>query len=242
METLITPADWPPAYNIRLSQKAKRLYLRIVPNLGLEIVIPIRQHRSFNINQVLIQYKDWILHHLSTFKIQTPEHITDLNLRAISQNWRIQYQQTFSKQIRHTTAPGANSNTLNVYGAIDNIPRTHNWLHNWLKITAQKHLTTWLECLSDQHNLPFSKVSIRGQATLWGSCTADKNISLNYKLLFMPPELAQHILLHELCHTKHLNHSNKFWQLLTQLDPQCMTHDRAIRTGEKFVPEWVNSI
>ncbi len=242
METLITPITWPPAYNIRLSQKAKRLYLRIVPNLGLEIVIPIRQHRHFNVNQVLNQYKDWIVQHLSTFKILPPEHITELNLRAINQTWQVQYQPTFSKQIRHTVAIGTNNNTLNIYGAISDIPRTHNWLHNWLKLTAQKHLTTWLNSLSIQHNLPFSKATIRSQATLWGSCTADKNISLNYKLLFMPTELAQHILLHELCHTKYLNHSKNFWGLLTQLDPLCMQHDHAIRAGEKFVPAWVNAV
>jgi len=243
METISDPAiQWPPEYNIRLSQKAKRLYLRIVPNLGLEIVIPIRQQKRCNINQVLTEYKEWIEKHLTGFQIQPATLITELNLRAIQQTWEIKYQQTFSSQIRNIAAKGLSSNTLNLYGAVDNIPRTHLWLQNWLKQIAQDNLLPWLTELSLQHDLPFSKAGIRAQTTLWGSCTTSKNISLNYKLLFMPRELAQHILLHELCHTKHMNHSRKFWNLLTQLDPLCAQHDYAIRKGEKYVPAWINLI
>jgi predicted metal-dependent hydrolase len=73
--------------------------------------------------------------------------------------------------------------------------------------------------VSIQTSLPYNRVSIRGQKTRWGSCSSDKNINLNYKLLFLEPEFVKYIIIHELCHTIHLNHSREFWQLVGDFYP-----------------------
>lgn len=239
-QTITAEATWPPAYSVRVSKKAKRINLRILPQIGLEIIVPVRMQKRISIDQVLNEYRSWIEKHRSALEIKAKEKITTINLRALNQTWHIQYQKTFSSQIRHSVCIGENYNILNLHGATDDIDRTHLWLQKWLKTMATKHLIPWLKELSVIHELPCNKVTVRGQQTLWGSCTADKDISLNFKLLFMPSEHVAHIMLHELSHTKHLNHSARFWALLTKLDPLCIQHDNAIRRGEKFVPQWAN--
>jgi predicted metal-dependent hydrolase len=112
-------------------------------------------------------------------------------------------------------------------------------LRIWLKKQAKIVLPNWLNELSKKNNLPFNSVRIRAQKTRWGSCSARKNINLNYQLLFLPTGLVQHILLHELCHTVHLNHSKAFWQLLTRLDPNTLhlkhqTRQPYLLNGFKF--------
>lgn len=202
--------------------------------------MPYRQQKYIVIDEILNEFKDWILRHSQTIIVRPKQHITSLNLRALNEIWQIQYQQTLSTQIRHSICRGETIHILNVYGAVDDVARTQAWLQKWLKKLATKHLIPLLQQLSIQHNLPFNNATVRGQHTLWGSCSPRHDISLNFKLLFLPPEHVKHVLLHELCHTKHLNHSQRFWNLLSRVDPNCMQNDRAIRNGERLVDLWMD--
>jgi len=77
--------------------------------------------------------------------------------------------------------------------------------------TAQKQLLERLEHLSDKYGLPFNKAKFRCQKTRWGSCSSRKNISLNVNVCFLPKDLQNYLLLHELVHTKIMNHSKQYW-------------------------------
>jgi predicted metal-dependent hydrolase len=112
-------------------------------------------------------------------------------------------------------------------------------LTGWLIQKARQHFSLWMHRLSVEKDLSFTGLSIRQQRTLWGSCTAAKRINLNYKLLFLPADLTEHILLHELCHTKHFNHSRAFWHLLETLDPDCHRHRQQLKTAHEFLPHWI---
>jgi predicted metal-dependent hydrolase len=82
------------------------------------------------------------------------------------------------------------------------------------KIEARKKIIGRLQQLAQQHGFTYSKVSIRNQRTRWGSCSKNGNISLNIKLVALPPELFDYVLLHELVHTRIHNHSKRFWKAL----------------------------
>ncbi len=71
-----------------------------------------------------------------------------------------------------------------------------------------------LDELSKYHGLPYNRVYIRSQKTRWGSCSAKKNISLNIKLVLLPDALIDYVILHELTHTRILNHGSDFWRIL----------------------------
>ena len=88
----------------------------------------------------------------------------------------------------------------------------------WIKNQSKKHLSVELATLSQQTNMNFDTLTIRDQKTRWGSCTSDKSISLNYKLIFLPQRLMQHVIIHELCHTLYLNHSDFFWNKVAEFD------------------------
>ncbi len=88
--------------------------------------------------------------------------------------------------------------------------------------TAQDELFGRLERFSKKYDLPYKKASFRCQKTRWGSCSGQNNISLNINIAFLPPHLQDYILLHELCHIRHKNHSKNFW---SRLDRYC--HGRA---------------
>lgn len=122
---------------------------------------------------------------------------------------------------------------------IDNIYQNHEELIRSLRKLAKDFLNKELIKVSQACQLPFSKLSVRNQKTMWGSCTAKNAISLNYKLIFLPYSLARHVMIHELCHTQHHNHSTKFWQLVASYDSNWREHRRQLRRAENLIPRWL---
>lgn len=77
------------------------------------------------------------------------------------------------------------------------------------------------------YNFKFNRISIRDQKARWGSCTSKKNLNFNYKLVFLPQELVDYLVVHELCHLGEFNHSQNFWDLIGKTLPNY----RDIRKG-----------
>lgn len=82
---------------------------------------------------------------------------------------------------------------------------------------AKGYLPQRLQQLATEHRLSFCNVSLRDSHTRWGSCSNRGNISLSIYLMLLPTELIDYVLLHELCHTLEMNHSERFWQKLSQM-------------------------
>lgn len=95
-------------------------------------------------------------------------------------------------------------------------------LQSWLRRVIEEGLRRNAKCilpphlmqLSKQAGLPYANVKINSSKGRWGSCSAQKNINLSFYLLLLPSHLIDYVLLHELCHTREMNHSERFWELL----------------------------
>lgn len=86
-----------------------------------------------------------------------------------------------------------------------------------LRKNARIRLTSRLKELSEKHGLPFNAIKINASKGRWGSCSAKKDINLSFYLLLLPAHLIDYVLLHELSHTKEMNHGENFWKLLHRL-------------------------
>lgn len=74
-------------------------------------------------------------------------------------------------------------------------------------------------------SVPVKRVSVRDQATRWGSCSTSGTISLNWRLVLLRPDLQDHVIWHELAHVREMNHSPRFWELLQRYDPKTREHN-----------------
>lgn len=102
-----------------------------------------------------------------------------------------------------------------------NEPTRQEWLHRVveraLRLQAERVLPERLRALSVLHNLPFNTCKVNVSKGRWGSCSGRKDISLSCYLALLPPHLREYVMLHELCHTREMNHGPRFWALLDAL-------------------------
>lgn len=84
-----------------------------------------------------------------------------------------------------------------------------------------------------KYGFKINKIRIKNQKTRWGSCSSLKNLNFNYKVIYLPFELADYIVFHELCHLEQMNHSKKYWKLVEREFPNYKILRTRIRTFEK---------
>lgn len=96
---------------------------------------------------------------------------------------------------------------------------------NELRSAAKAHLPKRIAEISASTGLKFSKVTLRATRSKWGSCTSQNNISLSIFLMILPHHLIDFVIIHELCHTVHHNHSPKFHQLVDKI---CGGHEKEL--------------
>ena len=224
-------------YTIKKNPRARHVKLKITKH-GLELVVPLRFNEK-HIPTILEENKTWIEKNYPIVQeklAKRDELPTEIILHALQETWKIEYMQYDCRSIRLIKRP---HQELVLFGNVENKTLSKKILLRWLRKQAIAHLLPWLQELSDKTQLSFSEASIRSQQTRWGSCTVTKNINLNDRLLFLPSSLVTHTMIHELCHTKHLNHSARFWKLVAKFDPNYEEHRRLLRHCHHYIPSWV---
>ena len=93
-------------------------------------------------------------------------------------------------------------------------------LKSWYKKRFMEVALPRLSYFSDKYNLKVNQVRVKEQKTLWGSCSSKNNINLNYLLIMAPMKVIDYVIVHELVHTIHKNHSAKFWQKVETIMPK----------------------
>lgn len=88
------------------------------------------------------------------------------------------------------------------------------------KEEARKLVLSRLEYYNRYYNYKWNRVSVKNTKRRWGSCSARKNLNFCYKVVFLPPELADYVVVHELCHLGQFNHSTEFWKLVSHTLPE----------------------
>lgn len=100
---------------------------------------------------------------------------------------------------------------------------------------ARRIITARVMHFNQFYQFAYNKIAIKDMRTMWGSCSAKRNLNFNYKLLFLTPEQRDYVIVHELCHLKELNHSKRFWDLVRQCVPDLSRIRSELRKTESTV-------
>jgi predicted metal-dependent hydrolase len=214
-------------FRVREHPRARRVRLVVSRCDGLVVTIPRGFSRS-RIPEVLEQKRDWIERTLRRLPMKPepyrpPERIA---LQAVGEEWTVEYE---AGDPGHVTLVKRGDRRLHVSGAITRSDLVRKVLERWLTTQARRHLVPWLYRTAGELDFKLSGVSIRAQRTIWGSCSHRSTISLNARLLLIPPDMVRYVFVHELAHTRHLNHSREFWQAVAVHVPDYRDKNRELR-------------
>lgn len=241
-QNLQDPHSFSDEYRVRVSDRAKSMRLRVLPDGTVELVLPqgasLDQGHRFAKNQ-----HAWIERARLRFKkrIDTHKKICDewpvqLRLHAVDETWSLQY---FDGRTTRLVSVNEKNFVLKLRVKKGDLAGCRQLIRDWLKWRAKQFFPDQLKALSLETGFAYQRVSVRLQKTRWGSCSSKGSISLNAKLLFLPPEMVRYVLIHELTHTRHMNHSKKFWSVLASKMPSCRLQDKRLRQSAAWVPAWL---
>lgn len=231
----------PPGYTVRESARAKHVRFRVTISDGLVVVIPKGFDRG-QIPKLVEEKREWIARALKEIETRwaalpsTDHRPETIELPAIGRTWRLEW--------RETAAPRASVSEigrfqLSVQGPIGDRAAWRPALRRWLIERGREHLIPWAEGMASTLGVQVQRVSIRCQKTRWGSYSTNGTINLNAQLLFLPERLVRYVLLHELCHAVHPNHSSSFWDLVRFHEPDADRLRGELRNAWRFVPGWL---
>jgi predicted metal-dependent hydrolase len=224
--------DW----RVRASTRARRLAVRVLPGGLVEIVVP-RGTRPRTVEQFVARHRRWIERTLDLYR----PAVTACADRLPDQVHFAATGRTYG--LRHAGGAGAprlvaGGGALVLTGAADRPMLARDALQRFTMREAHAALGPWLADLSSATGFRYSRMQIRRQRTRWGSCSPSGTISLNACLMFQAPEVVNYLLIHELAHTRHMNHSRRFWRLVGSFEPCWRELDAALARGWREVPAW----
>lgn len=223
-------------YTVRRSSRARHVRL-IVTAGGLEVVVPQKFRVPQDLEPLLASKKDWIAKAMekvaarTRLKEETKGLPETIELRAVGEMWRVNVAPLAKERL---VADGGTVTLTSDFSESEAVVA----LRRWLLMKARAHLPPMLRDASDRLGFRVAEVSVREQKSLWGSCSSKGNVSMNSRLLFLPPRLVRHVLLHELCHLEEMNHSAAFHGLLARFDPDAAAHARELKQAWSLVPGW----
>jgi predicted metal-dependent hydrolase len=215
------------------------------PREGLVVVVPPGYDWA-GVPAILEQKRHWIARTSAEMERRRPlvEGAESLvlpeavNLRFVSEEWQVEYR-VGSNGSAAVQAREAGGCVVRVTGNVADDVACRKALTRWVVRKGRDLLVPVTEDLARANGFRVGKVSIRQQRSRWGSCSRAKGISLNVKLLFLPPDIVEYVLLHELCHTVEMNHSPRFWALMENIDPGYRQKRKLLKTAGDHVPGWM---
>ena len=109
-------------------------------------------------------------------------------------------------------------------------------IERWYRREAATHLAARAEHYSTRLGVRPSRVIVRGQRSRWGSCSGKGTVSLNWRLMMVPGALADYVVVHELCHLRHMNHSPSFWAMVSEIVPDYADRRRRLDALQGCLP------
>lgn len=239
---LFSEADEPDdmsGFSVRESGRARRLSIKVFPRGRVEVVVPKRT-RPAEVRRFVEAHRDWIDKSRASFAADhapepfaLPETVT---LNGIEREFSMRYEpEEGATTVRYRSSGGV----VVLSGRTRDEKLCVQALKRWLNSVAKREYAPRLKALSGLTGNGYEKLHVRGQRTCWGSHSSSGTISLNYCLMFLDPQHLRYVMIHELCHARHMNHSRRFWNLVGRFEPDYRRLDKDLNSSWKQIPTWV---
>lgn len=219
----------PFEYIIKKHSRAKSLKIKIDSNGSVVVVAP-RFLPKFLIDQFVKKNQNWVIENTksqtSKPKLNSPEFVY-----IFGKKYQKKLDFSLTKKIGiHTWGENLIYNPIS-QPKIETKEDQKKWdkkfqekLEQFLKNTASHYIITRTHKIAEKMDLKFNKITLRKQKTRWGSCSSQKNLNFNWQLAHFETKIIDYVIIHELAHLVHMDHSRNFWNLVEKYDPEYKKH------------------
>ncbi len=230
-----------PDYSVRRSPRARRVRLTVTARDGLVVTLPARASLARAEEAVRARHV-WASHALESVAVRRSELLAPaserlpihVDLRGFGERFTVDYHQSAAAGVRVTERDGQ----LVATGDITDAEECLRALRRWRDRAARERLPVVLGAHAAPLGVSPQRVTVRGQRSRWGSCSSRGTISLNRDLIFLPRHMLDYILIHELAHLVHPNHSREFHALVSHWFEGASDVRRNMREASHYVPAW----
>jgi predicted metal-dependent hydrolase len=233
-------ANWTVEVHRRAFRRSVAIYL--YPQKPIKVVAG-KMTSQKQIQEFLLSKKDWIEKNLTKFDalaIQFPaKKIKSYeNFPFLGQSLPLRMSITVLKKTFVAIQEGElrlyiPQNQWSAEALSDEHPHLLNQIRTFYKREAIRKITERTEFWAQQMKLYPTSLKFREQRTRWGSCSSRGNINFNWRLIVFSPEVIDYVIVHELAHLKHMNHSDKFWNSVESHIPDYQVSIKALRDQQR---------
>lgn len=184
------------------------------------------------IEQFIAEKADWI-----------EKHTAAVNLRTEQKNERLNVPPT-ELPLFGRLCPVVNEKPYGYTDGVFYLPEGMTleslvpYLHKLYTRIAKEALIPRVQTLSEQTGLMITAVKINSAKTRWGSCSAAKSVNLSHRLIAADPRLIDYVIIHELCHTVHMDHSHDFYRLVENFLPDYKEREKGLKEVSRMLTEY----
>lgn len=224
---------------MRESGRARRLSIKVFPRGRVEVVVP-RRTRPAEVAEFVAENREWIRRARESFgaELAAEDYLLpkSIELAAVGRSVAVRYvPERAAASVRYR----AGSDMLTLSGRTHDHAMCVQAIRRWLSGTARREFSPRLDGFARLIGAPYERLQIRAQRSCWGSRSSSGTVSLNLCLLFLEPAHLRYLMIHELCHGRHMNHSKRFWKLVGKFEADYRRLDRELGEGWRQVPAWL---
>lgn len=251
---------------VRRSMRARQVRLRLSPQGQLELVLPLRARLGEDALRAMLQrFTPWAERAWRKLGADGgPEVLTLPELLEIpltGRSWEVRrkpaglwpYGLSDAAEVPVNLRAAAAEDTadeqclrvvedggvLFLTGDTGNTELCCKALQQWIFRLAERELTVLVRAMASRLGFQVNQIHVRRQRGRWGSCTSDAHISLNFRAMLLPVSLSHYLVLHELCHLAHMNHSAAYRAFVARFEPDWRQRERGLSLAWRDMPAWI---
>jgi len=208
-------------FTIRKNPRTRRISIKIDQDCNIFVTAP-KVMPKFLINRFVKQKEEWIK--------QTIEKMNQRNNTFDNKTNVMIFGNTYKKKLESSIKYPIGASIHEQYLLINSLSRkldelsAQEQINKFLKKTSKKYILPRTNELAKIMNVSFKRLSIKEQKSRWGSCSSQQNLNFNWRLVHHIPKIIDYVIIHELSHIVHLDHSKHFWEHVKKFDPEFRQH------------------
>lgn len=215
-----------------IKQKRKTAKIEVDNSLQVIIKVPMRMTKR-QIEQLIASHHEWIETTVRRKRefIMTQDWYYSGRLLFKGKYWNVERKST---SFDNFGIDFSDKGFIIVSDGSEKMER--QLVANYFRNSAREELSELVKFYAEKLGVEYHKITIRNQATRWGSCSSKGNLSFNLRIMCAPKEMIEYVVLHEVMHLKHFNHSQAFWSAIEEIMPnykECVNYFK--QYGQNFM-------